>query len=841
MTSNPSTNARMHRSGRAFEAPGAFMANTSITSVTIDDRSEASDDERIDAALQEPTATEVALPEQTPDELDEPQDAPVGIQTTGDALAYDASSLPREDIMLSELVMALRSISAGEHHESREDITLSEPAMALRSISTNDQEARSSTDASVTSSLSPLVLPFKSESKDLESEDGSLTRRSESYGPSRLSRATGDDGFKHPWTRHVTPLAASNPVSHNPLRFNYEYIHSDEPLLDDGSDDEPARDGVDVAIERLSQEQKAKIELRYSVIKASATKRKYKPRNDSMSSVISALAVSTIIATAEVQETSENGDRFPSAAEGSKQKGKHRDRLERPQDIAREESDRVFVSEIQKKFDRERERYLKRAEKLRRKQEALMADDDTPATEATSPETNVTQGKSRSKSKSTTPAPVPKKASDQITKDSFLYDVIIDNDDDTSGGSSDSSDSLDDASRPAKGVKASKRKSGQNSPTPSSSSSDQSEPESSDTSNNGSKRSQSAARKKHRQKKKETSKRSGLPRHVKCPEPAVYDGSPKIELYEQWVYETRTWIDMSGIAGKYKVASLKRFLTGKAGRWFVEFVARKIDSYKLSRFYRDLMDYCFPAHFKRIQRERFDKDEQGSRTVREYARDLRTMANRLPDINETQLRLKFWKGASQYLRIKWLEEGMEAETDTMDALEEAAERFEKAHLLKNNESNKGNSTQRQNNNGQRSKRNNGYDQGNTKNQNNNQNGQDHNNNRPHRHNGKPKHQGKSFGNKGGFDRSKKHNNQKGGDGKGKSKEKIAELRAANKCFVCEEVGHLSKDCPKRNTAAKPYIRSNAISFKELDELVEIRDNLPAMSVDFAAVPDVDPI
>ena len=32
----------------------------------------------------------------------------------------------------------------------------------------------------------------------------------------------------------------------------------------------------------------------------------------------------------------------------------------------------------------------------------------------------------------------------------------------------------------------------------------------------------------------------------------------------------------------------------------------------------------------------------------------------------------------------------------------------------------------------------------------------------------------------------------------KSKEKLQELCAANKCFICEEVGHMVKDCLKRN-------------------------------------------
>ena len=56
-----------------------------------------------------------------------------------------------------------------------------------------------------------------------------------------------------------------------------------------------------------------------------------------------------------------------------------------------------------------------------------------------------------------------------------------------------------------------------------------------------------------------------------------------------------------------------------------------------------------------------------------------------------------------------------------------------------------------------------------------------------------------------LNRNNKHNhdhNVAGGPGGKKlSKKKMAELHAAGKCFTCEEVGHLSRNCPSRNQVA----------------------------------------
>ena len=45
-----------------------------------------------------------------------------------------------------------------------------------------------------------------------------------------------------------------------------------------------------------------------------------------------------------------------------------------------------------------------------------------------------------------------------------------------------------------------------------------------------------------------------------------------------------------------------------------------------------------------------------------------------------------------------------------------------------------------------------------------------------------------------------------------SKERANQLQSENKCFECEKVGHLRKDCPTHMFMKPPKVHSSAISF-----------------------------
>ncbi|KAG8938105.1 hypothetical protein FRC03_007650 [Tulasnella sp. 419] len=86
--------------------------------------------------------------------------------------------------------------------------------------------------------------------------------------------------------------------------------------------------------------------------------------------------------------------------------------------------------------------------------------------------------------------------------------------------------------------------------------------------------------------------------------------------------------------------------------------------------------------------------------------------------------------------------------------------------------------------------------------------------------------------------SKTHQDKKGGrrdqapKGSPKlSKKEKDELRAEGRCFTCKGTGHLSKDCPQRNTL-RPDLRTSSISFAHIEKLAEEARSLPVSVVQF---------
>ncbi|OAX32230.1 hypothetical protein K503DRAFT_702341, partial [Rhizopogon vinicolor AM-OR11-026] len=164
---------------------------------------------------------------------------------------------------------------------------------------------------------------------------------------------------------------------------------------------------------------------------------------------------------------------------------------------------------------------------------------------------------------------------------------------------------------------------------------------------------------------------------VKIKTPFVWNGRADLDLFDQWCYEVDTWFILSSLEEKYVIRMLVQFLSHLPSRFFMKYIAQAPETWTLKNVYLSLFDYCFPSNFKLQLRARLTKAQHGRDTkVRDFVRDLETLALRFPDINAGQVKDIFWRGLHQYLRLYLIEQGMNPERNDLPELVEMACRKE---------------------------------------------------------------------------------------------------------------------------------------------------------------------
>ncbi|KAJ7609727.1 hypothetical protein DFH06DRAFT_1484394 [Mycena polygramma] len=167
-------------------------------------------------------------------------------------------------------------------------------------------------------------------------------------------------------------------------------------------------------------------------------------------------------------------------------------------------------------------------------------------------------------------------------------------------------------------------------------------------------------------------------RGVKIKNPCTYDGRADLDLFDQWTYEVDTWREWNGIKDRMAVKIVVNFMSGKASRFFMKHVALRQKEWTLKSIYEALFHYCFPPDFKLQLRQQLTGAEQGKNDVRDFQRDLETLAVRFPDVTEREIRQIFWNGIRGYLRLHLIGKGLNPERSSIHKLVKYASRHEAA-------------------------------------------------------------------------------------------------------------------------------------------------------------------
>lgn len=134
----------------------------------------------------------------------------------------------------------------------------------------------------------------------------------------------------------------------------------------------------------------------------------------------------------------------------------------------------------------------------------------------------------------------------------------------------------------------------------------------------------------------------------------VYDGKDDLDIFDQWVYEVDTWKDLYQLGDRQMIQILVQFMSGKASRFFMKHVAMRQCDWTLKSIYKALFEYCFPSDFIMRLRERLTVGKQEKRDVRDFHRDIETIAVRFPDVSEgTQTNILGWNSDVPSLGSHW--------------------------------------------------------------------------------------------------------------------------------------------------------------------------------------------
>jgi hypothetical protein len=235
-------------------------------------------------------------------------------------------------------------------------------------------------------------------------------------------------------------------------------------------------------------------------------------------------------------------------------------------------------------------------------------------------------------------------------------------------------------------------------------------------------------------------------------------------------------------------------------------VATDRAQWDLKAVYEGLFDYCFPTHFKLELREKLRRTSQGSWTVRDYAREVENLAIRFPDVSEREVLQIFWEGIRPDLRCYLREKGLSPEKHSLEHLiKYAARREDAVEALKREEKAwKGQPAGRRW--GRFENRVEGPQPAKG----------------PTQEKGKGNQPAETQGNSGQNTVNKKEKEKKEQSTSKPpqrpklSKEERDKLRAEQRCFSCKEVGHESRNCPKRWQAKAPNIKAGAVNIAEVD-------------------------
>ncbi|KAF5313634.1 hypothetical protein D9611_010081 [Ephemerocybe angulata] len=316
--------------------------------------------------------------------------------------------------------------------------------------------------------------------------------------------------------------------------------------------------------------------------------------------------------------------------------------------------------------------------------------------------------------------------------------------------------------------------------------------------------------------------------------PDVYDGRPHLPTLHRFMSESAMWIEDAEIPQDRQVYRISRFLKGEAYNFYARQVSHRVGEFDLERFFYKLYDHCFPVDFKERQQTKLERFDQRNLTVREYLARLDELFLATGTEAERERKRYFWNGLRNEIQVELRKKGVSDGTSQYEEIIQEAERVELAIQLSrvDRERRQGNGNgsgpRRGNQNNTRRSENRSRDRNESRNgyrRDRNHRGQYH----GRRTNGRPssrsRQSGQTHTSRSNQSSNRANNSRNNQDRPKRSEKELEQLRAAGKCFICEESGHMARGCPKANTmtgARRPGVQNFNIEVSR-EEIRDIED------------------
>ncbi|KAK7025593.1 hypothetical protein VNI00_015886 [Paramarasmius palmivorus] len=337
-----------------------------------------------------------------------------------------------------------------------------------------------------------------------------------------------------------------------------------------------------------------------------------------------------------------------------------------------------------------------------------------------------------------------------------------------------------------------------------------------------------ARRKKNKRKSYRKRKQTRL---IKPVPPPTYDGTADAERFHTWLMRMIQYCEEGNVPRDQQVMLASHYLRGRALSFFIQKVSRNHSRWRILDFAKELFNYCFPANYRNLQRDRLRRCFQNDRSVLEYVYELEMLYNLVGITSKREMVIKLWDGFNAHMRRELHREKLNKDVHSWDEIVRAAELVEMAEFEmaprgkdkpksnpgtkpENSNSNDVRNVPRHDHKSQKKGKWNGdqktpqFQQGSSRG--------------PSRTPAPTFRQGSAYGNSyrdGGRGKSSTPQPNKG---KVLTEAKKNELVAQNRCFICEEPGHMARNCPQNNTVKSnrkgpPGLSSNALGF-DVDDL-----------------------